>query len=402
MTANVHSSPARPINLALQGGGSHGAFTWGVLDALLADTRLTLEGISGTSAGAVNAVALASGFAKGQREGIDPRQAARASLRHIWEEVGRMGQLGTLQKTLADTLLWGFPKELVPTNMIASALRSWYSPYQSNPLDINPLLDLLKREIDFDAVSQLVSPRVFVSATHIKTGKAALFSGARLTPQAVMASACLPTLFRAVEIDGEHYWDGGYAVNPAITPLIDHCESADIVLVQINPLVRENTPKTPEDILDRVNELTFNASLLTQMRAIDFINRLLAQGLLNGSRCKTVRLHRIDGGHAIQQFPASSRGAADARMIRALFDMGQQAGQDWLKQHFDAVGQHSTVDIGRDYLDDTRLDSAQLESVGTADPKPSHPSPGTSPGEPPAPRRGLRSLISRLFSRMKR
>ena len=402
MTPNAHLNSARPINLALQGGGSHGAFTWGVLDALLADTRLTLEGISGTSAGAVNAVALASGYAKGQREGTDPRQSAREALRHIWEEVGRMGQLGSLQKTLADTLLWGFPKELAPTNMFATALRSWYSPYHSNPLDINPLLDLLKREIDFDAVAQLQAPRVFVSATHIKTGKAALFSGARLAPQAVMASACLPSLFRAVEIEGEHYWDGGYAVNPAMTPLIDHCESADIVLVQINPLVREDTPKTPEDIQDRINELTFNASLLTQMRAIDFINRLLAQGLLSGSRCKTIRLHRIDGGQAIQRFPASSRASADAGLIRSLFDMGHKAGQDWLAQHFDAVGQHSTVDIGRDYLDDTRLDSAQREPVGTAAPKPGHPSPSTSPNEPPAPRRGLRSLISRLFSRMKR
>ncbi len=402
MTAHAPANSARPINLALQGGGSHGAFTWGVLDALLADTRLTLEGISGTSAGAVNAAALASGYAKGLRDGTDPRQSARAALRHIWEEVGHMGQLGSLQKTLADTLLWGFPKELVPTNMISTALRSWYSPYQSNPLDFNPLLDLLKREIDFDAVAQLQAPRVFVSATHIKTGKAALFSGARLTPQAVMASACLPTLFRAVEIEGEHYWDGGYAVNPAITPLIDHCESTDIVLVQINPLVREATPKTPEDILDRVNELTFNASLLTQMRAIDFINRLLAHGLLSGSRCKTVRLHRIDGGQAIQQFPASSRASADAGLIRSLFDMGQQAGQDWLVRHFEALGQRSTIDIGRDYLDDTRLDSAQRVSGGAADHKPGHTATTTSPNGPPAPRRGLRSLISRLFSRMKR
>ncbi|MGE0498631.1 MAG: patatin-like phospholipase family protein [Ramlibacter sp.] len=375
--------PQRTINLALQGGGSHGAFTWGVLDALLADPRIAIEGISGASAGAVNAVALADGYARAQAAGTDPRQAARESLARVWGEVSALGHIGALQKGVA-SLLWGaIPKELAPTNFFASAMQGWFSPYQSNPLDINPLRELLTRLIDFKALGALQSPRVFVSATHVNTGKAALFTGADVTPQAVMASACLPMLFQAVEIDGQHYWDGGYSVNPALTPLIDHCASADIVLVQINPLRREDTPRTPADILDRVNELTFNASLLTQVRSIDFINRLLAEGSLRGSRCRRVLLHRIDGGEAIQHYPASSRASADPDLIQALFKLGQTSGQEWLQKHFMALGQRSTVDIGQDYLDDTRLDSL---------PRPHH-------GQPPPPRRGLKSLISRLFGR---
>jgi len=375
----------RTVSLALQGGGSHGAFTWGVLDALLADPRIAIEGISGASAGALNAVALASGHARGVSASTDPRQAARDALAHIWGEVVALGRAGAASQNLANLIWGGLPKEFAPTNLLASAMRNWFSPYQSNPLNINPLRDLLLREIDFTAIRALQTPRVFVSATHVKTGKAALFSGERLTAQAVMASACLPMLFHAVEIDGEPYWDGGYSANPAVMPLVDHCSSADIVLVQINPVFRDHTPQPPGDILDRVNELTFNASLMTQMREIDFINRLLAQGQLQGNRCRSVLLHRIDGGMAIQGYAASTRGLADAGLIRTLFELGQTSAQQWLQRHFDDLGQRSTIDIRRDYLDDTRVDSVRHANSGA-----------------PVPRRGLRSLISALFSRRKR
>jgi NTE family protein len=381
----IVSPPTRPISLALQGGGSHGAFTWGVLDGLLADPRIAIEGISGASAGAFNAVALASGFARGMAAGTDPRKAARDALARIWGEVVSLGRAGAVPQNLVNLIWGGLPKEFAPTNFLTSAMRNWFSPYQANPLNINPLRDLLVREIDFKAVAALKTPRVFVSATHVRTGKAALFSGSQLTAQAVMASACLPMLFHAVEIDGEPYWDGGYSANPAVMPLVDHCASGDIVLVQINPVLREQTPQTPGDILDRVNELTFNASLMTQMREIDFINRLLAAGLLQGNRCRSVLLHRIDGGSAIQGYPASSRGSADAGLIRTLFELGQQSGQQWLNRHFDDLGQRSTIDIRRDYLDDTRVDSVRHANSNT-----------------PVPRRGLGSLISALFSRKKR
>lgn len=347
------SPPPRSVNLALQGGGSHGAFTWGVLDALLADERLRIEGVSGTSAGAVNAVALAHGFA---RDKADGRRAARDALTHIWQEIMALGRLSTANENLTN-LIWGvFPKEFAPTNFFSNALSSLVSPYQANPLDINPLRSLLEREIDFPAVSRLTSPKVFVSATRVATGKAEIFHGKRLTAQAVMASACLPMLYQAVEIDGEAYWDGGYSGNPALSPLINLCETRDLVLVQINPLRRDATPNNPHDIVDRVNELTFNASLLAQMRTIDFINRLLDDGRLgHGGPFKRVLLHRIDGGKALGELPASSKMSTDPTMIHKLFELGVASAQHWLKQHFDALGQASTVDIRRDYLDDMRM-----------------------------------------------
>jgi NTE family protein len=348
----------RTLNLALQGGGSHGAFTWGVLDALLADPRIALEGLSGTSAGAVNAVALASGYAKALAAGTDPRRGARDSLARIWDQVAAWGTVGSLQQRFGSMLWGGLPPELAPTNIWANAMRGLFSPYQSNPLDINPLRSLLEREIDFEAIARMPQLKVFVSATHVRTGRAVIFSGDRLDAQAVTASACLPMLFRAVTIDGEDYWDGGYSVNPPLTPLIGQCACADVMLVQINPLRQDSTPQKPAQILDRVNELTFNASLLTQMRSIDFINTLLAEGALQRERAKQVLLHRIDGGEAMKEYPASTKSSTDAALIRNLFEIGQQRTRRWLAQHFEAIGQHATVDIRRDYLDGGSTETA--------------------------------------------
>lgn len=345
----------RTLNLALQGGGSHGAFTWGVLDALLEDGRLGLEGLSGTSAGALNAVTLASGWGQARLAGRDPRTGAREALEQLWRQIAAWGSLGAWQRKLADLLWGGLPAELAPAHLMTQALRSLVSPYQANPLDINPLRDLLEQQIDFDAVRQS-GLKVFVSATHVNTGKATVFSGERLDARAVMASACLPMLFQAVEIDGEPYWDGGYSVNPALSPLIHACESPDVMLVQINPLRHDRTPRSPAEILDRVNELTFNASLLTQMRAIEYLNRMVAEGAVAEADCKVIRVHRIDGGAAMQDYPTSSRTSTDAGMIAQLFALGRSSAQQWLRQHFHAVGRTSTVDIARDYLDDTRFE----------------------------------------------
>lgn len=333
----------RTINLALQGGGSHGAFTWGVLDALLADGRLQPEGISGASAGAVNAVALASGWAAAEAAGRDPSEGAREALRKVWTQVASWVSLGDWQQQLV-RMLWG----------------GLVSPYNANPLGINPLRDLLVREIDFERIRH-GRVKVFVSATHVNTGKAVVFGGAQLDLSAVLASACLPMLFQAVEIDGQPYWDGGYSVNPPLSPLISQCASSDIMLIQINPLTQDAAPRTPQAIQDRVNELTFNASLLTQMRAIDFVNRLLEEGELSHARCRKVLVHRIDGGLDMQAFPSSSRSSTDAAMIDNLFTLGQGAARHWLARHFDALGRHATVDIRRDYLDDTRIELPRKE-----------------------------------------
>jgi NTE family protein len=346
----------RMLNLALQGGGSHGAFTWGVLDTLLEDGRIGIEGLSGTSAGAVNAVALASGWARAEAAGRDPREGAREKLAGIWHRISALGSVGALQQQFMRMLWGGLPPELSPGNFIGNAWRGLLSPYQSNPLDINPLRTMLEEEIDFPAIAAHRTLKVFVSATHVNTGKAVIFTGKQLNAQAVLASTCLPTLFQAVEIDGEAYWDGGYSVNPALSPLIKDCAASDLMLVQINPLRRDSTPRSSPEILDRINELTFNASLLTQMRAIEFVNRLLEEGAVSHARCKIVRVHRIEGGAALEAFPASSKVTADGRMINQLFEAGRTAASDWVAQGFESIGHRSTIDIQRDYLDDTRME----------------------------------------------
>ncbi|CAM3660169.1 patatin-like phospholipase family protein [Paracidovorax anthurii] len=327
-----------PLNLALQGGGSHGALTWGVLDALLEDGRFRFDGISGTSAGAMNAVALASGFAQAAHRHPDLRGVAlhqqgctmaRESLTRLWEGVGAMG-----------SLLWG-----VPSTPFMGMVSQWLSPYQTNPLGINPLRRLLEREVDFDVLRASHGPRVFVCATNVRTGRGVIFSGKRLSTDAVMASACLPLLFKAVQIDGDPYWDGGYSGNPALYPLIYKTHCADILLVQINPIEHTELPDSATEIMERMNEVTFNASLLAEMRAIEFVRRLLAEGKLDADRYKSVRMHRIDGGSVLAEFGASSKMRADLPFVRQLFALGRTAGQAWIAKHHADVGVRPTVKL---------------------------------------------------------
>ena len=356
--ASPNASPQANINLALQGGGSHGAFTWGVLDALLEDGRITIEGISGTSAGAMNAVALAHGFARAQGGGRDAREAARQSLSDFWEGVVDMGALSEAQRAPFD-LLFGRSGDNSPTDLWTNALSSLWSstvsPYQSNPFDINPLRAFLEKQVDFERLAHVQAPKVYVVATRVSTGKAEVFSGKRLTADAVMASACLPMAFKAVEIEGDHYWDGGYSGNPAIHPLIYNCGGRDIVLVQINPIKRDQLPTTSTQIMDRINEVTFNAGLIAEMRAIDFVKRLLAEGRLDPAHYKDVLMHRIDGGEALEAFTASTKASTKASLIHALRDLGQTTAKAWLAKRYKSLGVESTVNIKEDYLDDLRV-----------------------------------------------
>jgi len=231
-------------------------------------------------------------------------------------------------------------------------MRQWLSPYQTNPLDINPLRRLLEREVDFDllctvrrASAAAGGPKVFVCATNVRTGRGEIFSGPRLSADAVMASACLPALFKAVEIDGEHYWDGGYSGNPALHPLIYQTETSDILLVQINPIEHLDLPHSGQEIMERMNEVTFNASLLAELRAIEFVRRLLAEGKLDARRYKSVRMHRIDGGAVLEPFGADSKARADMAFVRKLFALGRTAGQEWLHAHRKDVGVRPTIKI---------------------------------------------------------
>ena len=337
---------ARPrprLNLALQGGGSHGALTWGVLDALLEDGQWQLDGVSGTSAGAMNAVALAHGFAQAAQQHKDPEDAhlagcalARESLTRLWEGVGALG-----------SLTWGTP--LSAANPLVGMMSQWFSPYQTNPLGINPLRKLLEREVDFSllcsARTGVVGPKVFVCATNVRTGRGEIFFGPRLSADAVMASACLPMLFKAVEIEGEAYWDGGYSGNPALHPLIYQTDTSDILLVQINPVEHLDVPSSASEIMERMNEVTFNASLLAELRAIEFVRRLLAEGKLDARRYKSVRMHRIDGGSVLAPFGADSKLRADLAFVRKLFALGRTAGQEWLHAHRKDVGVRPSIKI---------------------------------------------------------
>jgi NTE family protein len=357
---NVSTTPTRLLNLALQGGGSHGAFTWGVLDVLLQDGRIGIEGISGTSAGAMNAVALAHGF--GQCLGkpqSDPREAARESLANFWNGIVTMGAIGQAQRAPFDLMFGLAGGQRSPTALWADAMtRAWsesVSPYQSNPMDLNPLKDFVERQVDFERLALLNDLKLFVVATNVSTGKAEVFSGKRLTAQAVMASACLPMMFQAVEIDGEHYWDGGYSGNPAIHPLIYQCDSRDILLVQINPIKRDKLPTNALDIMDRLNEITFNSALIAEMRAIDFVKRLLQQGKLDPDQYKDVLMHRIDGGEVLEQLGATTKISTDAKLIEALHDLGQAHARQWLAEHFGDLGVCSSLNIAHDYLDDLRV-----------------------------------------------
>lgn len=328
------------IDVALQGGGSHGAFTWGVLDALLQDPSLAFSGISGTSAGALNAAVLATGWARGGPA------AARQALAAFW------GDIGSTRACFGLDPFEGHPQFNLDANPMfgwVNAMMSAVSPYQFNPLGINPLRDVLARHVDETVLRSEVLP-LFINATVVSTGQAHVFTGKELSIDALLASACLPQLFQAVKIDGVAYWDGGYSGNPALWPLIYNTSALDVLLVRINPLVREATPTTATEILDRLNEITFNAGLIGEMRAIDFVTRLLHEERLDAGRYKKLRLHMIGDDAALAEFNASSKMNTDPRFLHQLFERGQKTGQAWLAAHRADLGKRSTLDIAANFL----------------------------------------------------
>jgi NTE family protein len=317
------------------------------LDALLEDLRLEIEGISGASAGAMNAVLLADGYTKGGREG------ARQSLRDFWRAVA---SLGSFNAHGSPDSPWGVWRHfLSPLQPWFEAMSQNFSPYEINPLDINPLRNIVSTHVDFSRVRSCREPKVFVAATRVRTGKVEIFSGERVTLDALMASACLPTLYRAVEVEGDYFWDGGFGGNPALNPLIYRCESRDILLVQINPTRRSEVPTTAPDIMDRMNEIRFNAGLLAEMRTIDFVDRLLAEGRLDPDRYRAILLHRIDGMKVFDEFGASSKFNTDLRFIELLHERGRETAKKWLEENFSQIGKEGTVDIVGDYIDGLRI-----------------------------------------------
>lgn len=327
------------VNLALQGGGAHGAFTWGVLDRLLADGRLEIAAISGTSAGAMNAVALADGFTRAGADG------ARATLERFWSEMASSAALSPVQRTPIDVLMGNWRLDTSLSYYAFEALTRTFSPYQLNPLNLNPLRDVLEASVDFEAVRGCTAFGIFISATNVHTGRVRVFERERMNADMVMASACLPTLFHAVEIDGVPYWDGGFMGNPVLFPFHYHSDCADIVVVQINPIERNSTPRTAHEIQNRINEITFNASLLKELRAIEFVSRLIREGKLDPAHYRDTHVHLIHNEGALNPLGASSKVNAEWGFLTHLRDIGRDTAAAWLEQHFDAIGERTSVDL---------------------------------------------------------
>lgn len=338
----------KSISLALQGGGAHGAFTWGVLDRLLQEKTLHIEAISGTSAGAMNAAALVSGYANGGRAG------ARESLDEFWNAVSNYAAFSPLRRTWFDQMNGNWGLENSPAYQWSNWLANTLSPYQSNPFNLNPLRDVLKQQINMDAIHSCNDDiRVFIAATNVRTGRARIFTKDDLSLNALLASACLPQMYQAIEIDGEHYWDGGYMGNPSIWPLIYEAKTADVVLVQINPLERPELPTTVDEINHRLNEITFNSSLNHEMRAISFVQRLLDEGALKepwAKKYKRMRMHMIADSDAIASLGASSKMNVEAEFMHHLKTMGVECAEKWLEENMDSLGVESTLNIQEAFL----------------------------------------------------
>ena len=324
------------IYLALQGGGSHGAFAWGVLDRLLEDECIEFDGISATSVGAVNATVLAYGLAVGGREG------ARQALADIWRRVANLASLSPLQPTPFDRLTGNQSLETSPAFVQFDLMTRLFSPYQLNPFNINPLRSILCDTVDFDAIRNTRCPiKLFLSATNVRSGKIRFFDNDEIGPDAVLASACLPFLFQAIEIDGEHYWDGGYIGNPAIFPLIYNCDSRDVVIVHINPIERPDVP---------INEISFNSSLMREMRSVCFVTKLIQEQKILDKTIKRMLIHSIEADDVMQAMSVGSKLNADWDLVNKLMKVGRERAGAWIAGNFDRLGKQSTTDIHEKYL----------------------------------------------------
>ena len=334
----------KKINLALQGGGSHGAFTWGVLDTLLADGRVEIDGISGTSAGAMNAAVTAYGLSIGGNAG------ARQKLREFWNRVSEAGQSGMLKPSIFDKMLSKGNMDFSPHYVFFDYLSKIMSPYELNPLNINPLREVLQETIDFDELHKSLACKLFIAATNVGNGRLKVFNNKEVSVEAVMASACLPFMFQAVEIEGQHYWDGGYIGNPPLFPLINDTKSPDILIVQINPVNIEQIPTSAREVLDRINTLSFNSSLMRELRAVHFVTKLIDNGELDQAKHKRVYIHTIEAESIVQKLGVSSKLNSDPVYLNFLFESGAKLATEFLEQHFDKIGVESSTDIAKKFM----------------------------------------------------
>ncbi len=345
----------KKINLALQGGGAHGAFTWGVIDKILEDGRLEIDGLSATSAGAMNAAVYAYGKMQGGNDG------ARQALHDYWSDIASAGKIySPIKRSPFEAMIFGWHD--LDHSLSYQAFDNFvrmFSPYQFNPLNINPLKEIIQKHVDFDALHECECVRLFICATNVKTNRIKVFKNEEVSADAVMASACLPTLFQAVEVDGEYYWDGGYMGNPAIYPLFYHTSTDDMVVVHINPIERKDIPTEPHDILNRVNEISFNSSLLREFRAIAFIQKMLDEGWIKDEFRDQIThqkffMHSIRSDNAMSGYTVASKFSPDWDFLTHLRDKGRQEAECWLDKNYDCIGKRSTVDLKSDYVDEEK------------------------------------------------
>lgn len=337
------SAGVKRINMALQGGGAHGAFGWGVMDKLLEDGRLEIEGLSGTSAGSMNAVVYAYGKLRGN-------DGAREALHNFWKAISDAGQKYAPPK---NPFLDAFKMEKNPINDVMKAMFSLVSPYQMNPMNYNPLRDVLEAQVDFDELERSQLTKLFICATNVRTGKVRIFHTPEVTSKVVLASACLPQIFQAVEINGEHYWDGGFMGNPVLYPLFYYTESRDVVILHINPIERPGPPTSSGDIANRVNEITFNSSLIKELRSVYFVQQLLDQGKIKEEYrddFKYVLIHSVRADSAMSDLSAGSKLSSEWGFLTMLRDRGRALATQWIDHHFDDIGVRSTVDLKREFL----------------------------------------------------
>ena len=337
------------MNIAIQGGGAHGAFAWGILDRILEDGRIDIEGICATSAGSMNAVTMAYGRMMNGYDG------AREHLEAFWRRISAYGTVLSPVKSnplLAMADQWN--QDNNPGYAMFESLTRLLSPYQFNPFNFNPLRDILEDVVDFDVLKTCPKTKLYISATKVRTGKVRVFKTSEMSLDVILASACLPYLFQAVEIDGEHFWDGGYMGNPALFPLLYRTESRDVLIVHINPMVREELPVQSMDIMNRLNEVTFNSSLLKEMREIAFATKMFEEGWIKDEHkgeIKHMLLHSIRADEVLKELSVASKFNTDWSFLCHLRDLGRKSATSWLDAHFDQVGEESSVDVRSLFVD---------------------------------------------------
>lgn len=345
---NMHTSPTgkKKVSLALQGGGSLGAFTWGVLDALLEQPDLEVEGISGTSAGSMNAVAIAQGLIRNGNAG------ARESLKIFWESLGELALSGPLQFNPLDKMVKKFDINANPFFHIMNFIGQILSPYQLNPLNIHPMRHFVENLFDFKELSATDICKIFLCATHVFSGKLKIFKTKDICVDSLLASACIPRLFQAIQVKGEFYWDGGFIGNPAIYPLIYDCETPDIIVIQTSRVHSSTVPTTIREIHNRLGEITQNSCLVREFRSIAFITDLIDKGVIPAGTLKRLHMHLIRDDGFFSNLDYATGFSADPDFLAYLFEKGRRCGERWIQKNYDQIGHKGTAEIEEDFIAD--------------------------------------------------